>query len=123
MLVDYRCREGHVEEHLVPRGQASPRTCIRCGADSTRMYSGFAIKQWKVDRSNFADVAPLGADGKPMTLKEASKVGDRYTPGEADRERSRLRAQDAEREAGLLEAAKREAWNEISGRRRITVRG
>jgi hypothetical protein len=86
------------------------------------VFSTFQQKQYAIDRSNFALVAPLDADGKPMTLKEASKVGDRYVPGEADRERRRQQGYDAEREAKSLDEAKREAWNELSGRRRIVVR-
>lgn len=121
MLLEYRCGCGESFERIVARGNLAPQRCS-CGEMATRQFSPFNQRQFKVDRSNWALVAPTGADGKPMTMKEASKVVDISTPGEADREQRRQRAALKEKQALWKKEAADAAWRELSARNRITVR-
>lgn len=121
MLIDYRCAEGHVEERLVSRSNIPTHTCS-CGKPAKRVFSTFSHRKWALDRSDWALVAPLNEEGRPLTMREAAKVTDAYSASEGDRERRRLQGQESERERKALDEAKREAWNQVSAQRRITVR-
>lgn len=121
MLLDFRCGDcGETFERLVPRGDSTPRAC-ECGGTAKRVYGVFNQKQYVVDRSTWELVAPLHEDGRPMTMKEASKHVDHFNPSEQAREVARLRQQQEEHDAQALETAKREAWAELSAKRRIVV--
>lgn len=123
MLLDFRCDGcGETFERVVARGDSSPRTC-RCGGTAKRVYSPFNQKVYAVDRSNWAEIAPLDAEGRPMTMKEAAKVVDPYNPSEEARERAYQAQLREERSEKHFEQATREAWQEVSRRNRITVEG
>lgn len=120
-LYEFRCEDGHVTERVTARlvvGRLCP-----CGKMARRILSTFSIKQYQVDRSNFALVAPRGADGKPMTLTEAQRSGayDRYSGAEEARERAAAKAESERAQGALLEQSRREAWRETRAKWKVTV--
>ena len=121
-LYEFRCEDGHVEEHIAPLGTESRRNS--CGHEAKRVWSVFALKTYQHDRSSWELVAPLNADGKPMTMTEAAKSGliDSYRPGERERAVAHDRNQQERLQRNRMEEAKRDAWREVSARRRIEVR-
>ena len=120
-LYEFRCPDGHATERVTSH-VVSGRRC-ECGKWAKRILSTFAIKTYRVDRSNFAAIAPRNAEGKPMTLAEVQRSGkfDKYLPGEEARERSRLDEQADRKERSILESAKREAWREVSNKWKVRV--
>ena len=120
-LYEYRCDEGHTEEHLAPVGTDSQR--CSCGNKAQRVWSTFALKSYQHDRSSWDLVAPLNAEGKPMTMKEAARSGliDRYTPGEQERTERHAREQEGRLTQHRMEQAKRLAWKQVSQQNRIEV--
>lgn len=120
-LYEFSCEQGHLEEHIAPVGTAS-RECS-CGGTAKRVWSTFALKSYKTDRADWEMVAPLNADGKPMTLVEAQRSGllDSYSPSEKLREQRHQVDQQQRRDHALMEAAKRDAWREVSRKNRIVV--
>ena len=120
-LYEFRCKEGHTEEHLAPVGTDVYRNS--CGHRGKRVWSTFSLKSYQHDRSSWELVAPLNAEGKPMTMKEAAKAGliDRYSPGESERAQRHERDQQERLTQHRMEQAKREAWKQVSARNRIEV--
>ena len=123
---DYRCDGCGARFEALSRARtlvASP--CPACGHEATPVLSVFGLKVYQVDRSNFALIAPAGADGKPMTLTEAqrSAATGSYRRGDHDR----MLQHDAERNRQRVEVnrerAKRDAWREVSARTRTVIRG
>ena len=120
-LYEFRCEDGHVEEHIVPVGTETHRNS--CGADAKRVWSTFALKVYQTDRSSWELIAPRNADGKPMTLTEAQRSGmlDSYSSSERLREERHQNDQKERLDRGLREAAKRSAWKQVSQKNRIRV--
>lgn len=120
-LYEYRCGGcGEVAERLIHAGASAPHTCS-CGTEMKRVYSPFAFKQYEVDRSTFHAIAPLDADGRPMTVKEAAKVTGEYNPAEQARERAMADENAAAHSEQMKKEAIREAWAETSRKHRIVV--
>ena len=121
-LYEYRCEDGHSEEHISPVGTESHR--CSCGGEGKRVWSLFAIKSYQFDRSSWELVAPLNAEGKPLTMTEAAKAGfiDRYSPDEQAREKRHRDEQETRLRDNRIEQAKRMAWADVSRRNRIEVR-
>ncbi len=125
-LRDYRCTGcGAVFELLSRSQKPAEARCPACGFEGRQVFSTFGLKIYKIDRSNFALIAPLGPDGKPQTLVEAQrrKDVDAYRPGEHERMLVHEAETNAHRERVLKERAKREAWREVSAKTRTVVRG
>ena len=99
--------------------------CVACGGEGVPSLSVFSLKVWKVDRSNFAAIAPQDANGKPMTLVETqrSKNVDAYRPGEQHRMLVHEAEAEERRHVVISEQAKREAWREVSAKTRTVIRG
>lgn len=120
-LYEFRYEDGHVEEHIVPVGTETYRNSS--GAEGKRVWSTFALKVYKTDRSDWELIAPKDADGKPMTLVEAQRSGqlDSYSPTERLREQRHQKDQRERLDRNLREAAKRSAWREVSQKNRIRI--
>jgi hypothetical protein len=121
-LYEYLCSDGHTEEHIAPVGALVHR--CSCGSEASRVWSTFAIKSYALDSSSWDLIAPLNADGKPMTRAEAARSGrvDRYSPDEKAREDRHSRDQQARLTHDRMEAAKRDGWRDVSKKHRIEVR-
>lgn len=120
-LRDYRCAScGETFEALAKT--LDSRTCP-CGGTAVPVLSRFAIKTYQVDRSNFAVIAPVGADGKPLTYTEATRSAGTgtYTRAEADRVEAHDREIVAQDEKNRQERAKREAWRIVSAKTRTVI--
>ncbi len=115
MLYEYRCGEcGVFEARASVSDAALPHTCS-CGIPAKRQFS---VTHLQVRQFRWSDIAPTGDDGHPMTMKEATKSGRIESL-------DTLPSRDAEREAkeqSVAQAkAKRDAWREVSAKRRIVV--
>ena len=95
-----------------------------CGHVAKRVWSTFSLKSYAHDRSSWELLAPLNEDGKPMTMAEAAKSGliDTYRPGEREREQAHSKNQEERLRHNRMQEAKRDAWKELSAKRRIEVR-
>ena len=123
---DYRCVVCDCAFEALSHSRALVvRPCIECGGVAHPTLSAFSLKVWKVDRSNFAAIAPQDANGKPMTLVETqrSKNVDAYRPGEQHRMLVHEAEAEERRHVVISEQAKREAWREVSAKTRTVIRG
>ena len=121
-LYEFRYEDGHIEEHISPVGT---ETYLNSGGEvGKRVWSTFALKSYQHDRSSWELIAPLNAEGKPMTMVEAARSGliDRYIPGEKERAERHGRDQEMRLRSNRMEEAKRDAWKQISRRNRIEVK-
>ena len=120
-LYEFRYEDGHIEEHISPVGT---ETYLNSGGEvGKRVWSTFALKSYQHDRSSWELIAPLNAEGKPMTMVEAARSGliDRYIPGEQERTERHAREQEGRLTQHRMEQAKRLAWKQVSQQNRIEV--
>ena len=120
-LYEWSCETCGVFEALAPVSKVPSSRICSCGAEAKRVYSTFAMKVYRLDRAEWKHIAPLGEDGKPMTMKEAASSVTSYSPDEAAREAAHQGLQADRLLRNRKEQAKREAWREHSARNRITV--
>ena len=123
---DYRCGLcGSTFEALSRSRAMTVRPCPSCGGVAHPLLSVFGLKVYKVDRSNFATIAPQDENGKPRTLVETQRLKevDAYRPGEVERMKRHERDLNEHRVYTLRERAKREAWREMNDKTRTVING
>ena len=121
-IYEYRCPVCHEvsEERRSFEEIDTPGSCARDGLGTVRIFSTFSQKVYNI---SWSDVAPVDEHGHPMSTMEATKAGlvDSYIPGQTERVAAEKAVQEKRTTELRMERAKRDAWKQVSAKRRINI--
>ena len=125
-LFVYSCRScGEAFEQRSTIAKRAAGTCT-CGGVGEQVFTPnlnfhIAMNQHPVTQVSWEQVAPLDENDRPLGRREARKVVEPYDPGLIEQERAHHAAERPRLTRNRMERAKRDAWREISRKRRIEV--
>lgn len=122
---DYSCGTHEWEEERAIADRVRPARCPRCGVAGEFVFHPTAnVGVPQSFRTAWADVAPLDANGKPMTFGETVKSGrfDRYRRENVEEAETARAAHEKRMEPVIRKRAQDRAWKRVKAAERTGTR-